>query len=78
MNKTTQPVFPHAQQADTGLVRKASKRFMGIKWWLRPLDELHGVKGVNFGRGITQSVESLDAPVKLSIRNKERAVVMSS
>lgn len=75
MSKTTQPVFSHAQEADTGLVRKANKRFVGMKW-LRPLGELHGVKGVSFGRGISQSVEALDAPVKLSIRNKERAVVM--
>ena len=75
MAKTIQASFFRVQKADTGLIRSASKRAVGMKW-LQPLGELHGVQGVSFGRGITQSVEALVAPVKLSIRNKERAVVM--
>lgn len=76
MEKTAQSVPFHAEAPDTRLVKKAKKRFGNMKWLL-PLGQLHGVKGVHFGRHISQSVEDLTAPVKLSVRNKERAVVMS-
>lgn len=64
------------QETDTALVQKATKLLIRMKR-LKPLAELRDVQGVGFGRGV-QAVKSIETPVKLTIGNRKRAVVMSA
>ncbi|MYB33865.1 MAG: hypothetical protein F4X92_01790 [Gammaproteobacteria bacterium] len=63
------------REPDTFLVRKAAKLLVRMKS-VKPLADLGCASGVSFGRRITQSVAGLEKPIKLSIRNKERVVIM--
>jgi len=55
------------QEPDTA--RKENELRVHLKW-LKPVADLPSIQGGSFGRGISQSLKGLKAPVKLSIRNK--------